>query len=150
VKRKLFKINCSDTESNIYVSRPGRFLGLTVQLQHYQRQTSSSLYSPCQCFRRPVHLMSASWFVSELTVSELTCRGACTTGAAGAAAPLALVVRGQAGAEKCPFTILGRLAKSVCYIKRARLDENVSETLHDWKRQHTHCSMLGCTVHAKC
>jgi len=77
-------------------------------------------------------------------------RGACTTGAAGAAAPLALVVRGQAGAEKCPFTILGRLAKSVCYIKRARLDENVSETLHDWKRQHTHCSMLGCTVHAKC
>ena len=51
---------------------------------------------------------------------------------------------GAGGAEKCPFTILGRLAKSVCYIKRARLDENVGETLHDWKRQHTHCSMLGC------
>ena len=36
------------------------------------------------------------------------------------------------------------MPKSVCYVKRTRLDENVGETLHDWKRQHTHCSMLGC------
>ena len=35
--------------------------------------------------------------------SELVSRGACTTGAAGAAAPLALVVRGRTGAEKCPL-----------------------------------------------
>ena len=45
-----------------------------LQLQHYQRQTSSSLYSPCQCFCRPMHLMSASCLVSELTVSELVCQ----------------------------------------------------------------------------
>ena len=30
-------------------------------------------------------------------------RGAFTTGAAGAATPLALVVRGRTGAEKCPL-----------------------------------------------
>ena len=38
---------------------------------------------------------------------ELCCdaipRGAETAGAAGAAAPAALVVRGRTGAEKCPF-----------------------------------------------
>ena len=71
-------------------------------------------------------------------------------GGSGGGCPPALVVRGQAGAEKCPFTILGRLAKSVCYIKRARLDENVGETLHDSKRQHTHCSMLECMPSAEC
>jgi len=32
-----------------------------------------------------------------------TDRGAGTAGAAGAAAPAALVVRGRTGAEKCPF-----------------------------------------------
>ena len=45
-----------------------------LQLQHYQRQTSSSLYSPCQCFRRPMHLMSASWFVSELSCQRVDCQ----------------------------------------------------------------------------
>ena len=44
------------------------------QLQHCQRQTSSSLYSPCQCFRRPMHLMSASWFVSELPCQRVDCQ----------------------------------------------------------------------------
>jgi len=42
-----------------------------LQLQHYQRQTSSSLYSPCQRFCRPMHLMSVSWFVSELSCQRV-------------------------------------------------------------------------------
>ena len=122
----------------------GSFSSMILSTASYHSQTLStpSSFDSAMMVSLPTVISTKS--------SLVICRGACTTGAAGAAAPLALVVRGQAGAEKCPFTILGRLAKSVCYIKRARLDENVSETLHDWKRQHTHCSMLGCTVHAKC
>ena len=45
----------------------------------------------------------ASYPASELVTDILASRGACTTGAAGAAAPLALVVRGRTGAEKCPL-----------------------------------------------
>jgi len=44
-----------------------------LQLQHYQRQTLS-LYSPCQCFRGPMHLMSASWFVSDLSCQGVDCQ----------------------------------------------------------------------------
>ena len=50
-------LTCNDIITHVQANNRIKAL----QLQHYQRQTSSSLYSPCQCFRRPMHLMSASW-----------------------------------------------------------------------------------------
>ena len=49
-------------------------------------------------------------------------RGACTTGAAGAAAPLPLLYGGARGQRSAPFTTI----QVILYIKRASLEDSAS------------------------